>query len=642
MFRLRIFILLFFISGFTRSQNFLDTLNDKLSKAKNDSVKIELYFKCIHKKHASDKTKDSLIKIVTTKIASDCFNTPYISYKLGQFHETKNSIDEAAKWYLQSLAEGENCRSDAALARANNRLGKLNVRQKNYKSAINYLHKSNYYCKKCGDIYDLAENFSALGTIYKNSKELDSALLYHNKSLEIRLKINDKKLISLTYNNIALVYKNKKDYQKALEYLNKAYDLVIELKDNRGTASINNNRCNLYRHLKKTKEAVKFGEMARDTAFKFKAGENYLNSLNSLALAYESNGDYQKSISSYKRHIEAFDSIRQNDVNTDYQELQAKYESDKKDAEILQKENSLKLTESESSRKNLVIVFSFIALLLVIIASFFIYRSYKQSKKIAAELDVRNKVISEKNKEITDSINYAKNIQQSLLSSDKIFADNTQDHFILYLPKDIVSGDFYWAQKTNSDFIVVCADCTGHGVPGAFMSLMGISYLKEIINHRNITRPDSILNNLRNMVIEGFSSQNNRDGMDVSLISIQQMKLQASAANNAIWLIRNQVNQLIRPDKFPIGIHHGETRDFTLNSVELQKGDLIILFTDGYADQFGGENGKKFKYKNIEKLILENSHCSLPELKEKLHKRLIDWKGINEQVDDILMIGIRI
>ncbi len=640
--RYRFLIILMFLGIILRSQNPLDSLSEKISKAKNDSTKIELYFKAIQKKSTPNSTRDSLIIVLKETFVKNCFNNAYIPFKIGQFYESI-SADESIRYYLDALKEGEKCKSHAAISRANNRLGRVNIRQKNYKGAINYLHQSVFHCKLCSNTYDLAESFTLLGTIYKNTNLIDSSLYYHNKSLDIRLKLGDKKLISLTYNNLALAYKKLKKYELSLDYLNKAYALLIDIKDNKGTATLNNNKCNVYRALKLNEDAITFGIMARDTAFKYKSSENYLNSLTSLAEAFEANKDYKNSAITYKRHISAFDSIKLNETNSDYQELQAKYESDKKDAELLKKESNLKLAESENSKKNIILITSFLAIFIVSIAVIFIYRSYKQSKRGAVELAIKNKVISAKNKEITDSINYAKNIQQSLLTSDKIFTENINEHFVLYQPKDIVSGDFYWAKKTESGFIVVCADCTGHGVPGAFMSLLGISYLNEIVSNQRLTRPDLILNELRNRVITGFNvNNNNSDGMDLSLISIEGNTLKVAAANNSVWIIRNKEALKIKPDKFPIGKYHGEIKEFSLNSFSLQPNDLIIQYTDGFADQFGGPQGKKYKYKNIEKLIIENSHKSLNEIHQALKSNLTEWKGNMEQVDDILIIGIRV
>jgi serine phosphatase RsbU (regulator of sigma subunit) len=300
------------------------------------------------------------------------------------------------------------------------------------------------------------------------------------------------------------------------------------------------------------------------------------------------------------------------------------------------------MVEAANSKKNVLIIFSAIALLMTIVAIAFIYRSYLINKKSAKDLFQKNKLIEEKNKEITDSINYAKNIQSSLLASDEIFSKNVKEHFIFFRPKDIVSGDFYWAQNTEEGFLVMCADCTGHGVPGAFMSLLGISHLKEICGKLKNLKPDRILNELRKQFIENFSLSNSKDGMDASLIKINGMELEMAAANNPIWIIRDNSCIHMKPNKFPIGKHHGEIQEFSLNTLELKNNDLLILFTDGFADQFGGPKNKKYKYKQLEEFILKNSQLPLRNLNAMLEEELKVWKGKNEQIDDVLVIGIRI
>ena len=256
-------------------------------------------------------------------------------------------------------------------------------------------------------------------------------------------------------------------------------------------------------------------------------------------------------------------------------------------------------------------------------------------------------LLEEKNKDITDSIQYAKRIQSALLASDSLLKRNLPEYFLLYKPKDIVSGDFYWAEKFDNKFLIAACDCTGHGVPGAFMSLLGVSFLNEITKEKNITQPDLVFNALRENIIRAINPEGNeegRDGMDavLCLFDFQKMEMQLACSNNPLWILRNNQWLEYKPDKFPIGKHEGEIIPFTLQKTLLQKGDLIYIFTDGYADQFGGPKGKKFKYKNIQQLLLNNASRSMEEQKTILNETIEKWKGNLEQVDDILIIGIRI
>ena len=280
--------------------------------------------------------------------------------------------------------------------------------------------------------------------------------------------------------------------------------------------------------------------------------------------------------------------------------------------------------------------------LLYLAVRMFKYENLVYSK----EINHQRKLLEEKNKDITDSINYAKRIQTALMASDSLLTKNLPEYFILYKPKDIVSGDFYWAEKLQDKFLIATCDCTGHGVPGAFMSLLGVSFLNEITKERNITRPDLIFNHLRDDIIKALNpegKEEGKDGMDAVLCSFDfaKMEMEASCANNPMWILRNNEWIEINPDKFPIGMQ-GDLKPFSLQKFQLQKGDLIYTFTDGYADQFGGEKGKKFKYKNLQQVLFDHSSESMGGQKKILNDTIEKWKGDLEQVDDILVVGIRV
>ncbi len=221
------------------------------------------------------------------------------------------------------------------------------------------------------------------------------------------------------------------------------------------------------------------------------------------------------------------------------------------------------------------------------------------------------------------------------------------EHFVLFKPKDVVSGDFYWATPTPEGFIFITADCTGHGVPGAFMSLLNISKLSQVINENKIIRPDLILNNIRTEIIKAVNaegSEESKDGMDAVLckLDIKNMKLQYAAANNPFYIIRNNELLTCKADKMPVGKGHDDSISFTFNEIELKKGDAIYTFTDGYADQFGGEKGKKFKYKQLEDLLMSIHTLPMTEQSVILNQKFVDWKGNLDQVDDVLIIGIKL
>ncbi|MBS1651332.1 MAG: SpoIIE family protein phosphatase [Bacteroidetes bacterium] len=251
--------------------------------------------------------------------------------------------------------------------------------------------------------------------------------------------------------------------------------------------------------------------------------------------------------------------------------------------------------------------------------------------------------VEEKQKEITDSITYAKRIQEAILPSLNFINTHLPNSFIYYQPKDIVAGDFYWAEKTNNGFLIAAADCTGHGVPGALVSVVCCNALNRSVKEFKLSDPGKILDKTRELVLESFSKNGGdiKDGMDISLVSINANKISWAGANNPLWYFKNNKLEEITANKQAIGMTDNPT-PFTTHVIELSEGDSLYLFTDGFADQFGGPKGKKFKYKQLEELIISNKHLSSTEQHQALESTLNKWKANLEQVDDICVIGIKI
>lgn len=288
-----------------------------------------------------------------------------------------------------------------------------------------------------------------------------------------------------------------------------------------------------------------------------------------------------------------------------------------------------------------------LSLMNVLGVSFIIYfmQSYFVSKQsgLKKAVDIQNEEIAQKNKEITDSINYAKRIQYTLLAHDDLLKNNLKDHFVLFKPKDIVSGDFYWGTRRGDKFYLAVCDSTGHGVPGAFMSLLNISYLNEAINEKGIESPDKICSYVRKKLIENISQDGAQDGMDGTLICLDAKTgmLTYASAYNTPFLVSGKTGTELGADKMPIGKGENLT-DFKLHQIEVKSGDKLYLFTDGYADQFGGPRGKKFKYKQLQELLVSLSDVALEEQRIVLDAIITEWRGGLEQTDDILVIGIRV
>jgi phosphoserine phosphatase RsbU/P len=269
----------------------------------------------------------------------------------------------------------------------------------------------------------------------------------------------------------------------------------------------------------------------------------------------------------------------------------------------------------------------------------------KENQNYADEVELTKQAIEEKNKEITDSINYAGRIQKAIVPAEEEVKACFPDAFILLKPKDIVSGDFYWISKKGEHIFFALADCTGHGVPGGFMTMLGVSFLDEIVNEKNISDPAAILDLLREKIITSLkqtgATGENKDGMDLVLcdFDLAEKKLSFAGANNSLYLFRNETLTEFKTDKQPCGFYH-KPFAFTRKEINLQQHDVIYLFTDGFPDQFGGLKGKKFKYRQLEEKIIKYRKHPMAEQKDMLNQEFENWRENYEQVDDVLLAGI--
>jgi serine phosphatase RsbU (regulator of sigma subunit) len=335
------------------------------------------------------------------------------------------------------------------------------------------------------------------------------------------------------------------------------------------------------------------------------------------------------------------------------------YETEKKNKtiELLNKEKEKQniVIETKEQKNKIIILSSILILLTIALFSTWLYKKYKETEKQKAiielqknEVENKNQLIEEQQKEIKDSINYAKRIQNSFMASENEFKHLLKEYFILFKPKDIVSGDFYWSGQLKNKLYLCVADSTGHGIPGAFMSLLNISLMNEALFSKEIENTNEILDFVRKILILGLkpdrTGQGGNDGMDCTLIRIDlaTKQLQYTGANNPLWIVRNGQMTELKPNKMPVGRSPKENTPFLSETISLQPEDIIYMFTDGYADQFGGPKGKKYKYKQLNELFISISDKPAKDQLEILNESITNWKGTLEQVDDICIIGIKI
>ncbi len=372
-----------------------------------------------------------------------------------------------------------------------------------------------------------------------------------------------------------------------------------------------------------------------------------------LSTAYAQTGNYHLAYDLRMKNAEIEDSLRTSERSLNMIKSTLEYgykETALSDSLInaveLQERNQLiAQEEAQNANQQRTIYFISFGFILVLVLSVIAFRNARKVKKAKLIIEDQKAKVEEKNRDITDSINYARRIQNAILPARHVVRDLLPDSFILYQPKDIVAGDFYWIEKTGSEILFAVADCTGHGVPGAMVSVVCHGALTRSVREFSCTQPSEILNKTRELVIDTFdqTEENVKDGMDISLCSIDfgKMKLQFSGANNPAFIVRNNEMISINADKQPVG-RFETSASFTHHSMDLEKGDCLYLFSDGYADQFGGPAGKKFKVKMLKQLLLDYHKISMSEQVALLKERFEKWKGDFSQVDDVCVFGLRI
>lgn len=705
-------LLLFFLFGFSFSQDqkTIDSLLNVLKQNSNDTNSANCLNQLAseYKSNEPQKAKEFAEKALSLSQKISYKKGIANSYHLyGMIHSNLSDNDKAMEYYMLSLKINEELGNKKGMSTSYNNIGSIYFHEGNYEKALKYYLISLEIDELLNEEKGMASSYNNVGLIYWAQSNFDKAQDYFQKAVTIYAQMKDKKGLGGAYSNIGGVayYKGKPDV--AILYFQKSYDFYKEINFKQGCATALTNISEILTEQKKYSEAMKYalesieiheqlgsksdktyGLLAIAKIFTYqkqyqraieKLSEvielsKEINALKQLsqahlmtAQAYYDMGSYQKAYKSFEQYSYVKDSIYTNESSSQIAEMNTKYDTDKKNKEIelLKKESEIQLLnqEAEKSRNAMIRNSLIIGCLFVLLLAVVLYNRNQVKQKANVALAEKNKNIEEqkekiqlqhgqlehKNKEITDSIKYAKHLQLAILPPDSQVKKLLPESFILYKPKDIVSGDFYWIEEWGTQTLVAAADCTGHGVPGAFMSIVGNNLLQQAVFNFGLSKPFLILNNVNKsisrMLHQSEETSTVKDGMDIALISIdkENNKLEYAGAFNPLWIVRNNKLIEIKADKHPVGEFLGEElKPFTQNEFVTQKGDVLYIFTDGYADQFGGPKGKKFKYKQFQELLLANYNKPMDEQKIILEKTIISWQGNLEQIDDILVIGIRI
>jgi len=652
----KIFFLLFIvclsvplIDGF-RNTSFaqnrkIDSLLTLLKKDKVDTSKIDhINELCVLYKNIG--LFDTSMKYANweLQLAQQLNRKKYIanSYNnIGINYRNQGNYSMAIDYYFKALKIAEELKAKEDIAAYMGNIGIIYAMEDEYSKSLDYFLKAIKMDERLGRKDAVARDLGNIGAVYSKQKDYFSALDYYFKALKMAKELGDKNGMVRHWGNIGGSYLSLKNFSQALDYCFKALSLAEELKNRNGIAINSGTIGSAYMETKKYKEAEKYMQRSFSIADSIGALELKMDQEASLSELYEKMGKPIKALEYYKKSVVLKDTLFNQNKNKEITSKAMNYEFDKKEA-------IAKIQNEEKNRKQTFIIWSVaFGLFLVAVFAGFVFRSLRITSKQKQTIEQQKKIVEEHQKEIIDSITYAKRIQNALLREEEHISKHLPEHFILFMPKDIVSGDFYWGAEKHDYWYFAAADCTGHGVPGAIMSMLGISFLNDIVSSEELLSPAEILNRLRNRIIDELRQTGedggSKDGMDISLVrlNLKTNELQWAGANNALNLIRNEQLEEVKADKQPIG-YHPEQHPFTNHEMQLQKGDCIYIYSDGYADQFGGTKGKKFTYKRLEDLIMKQKEVSMNNQKVFFKRHFIEWKGSLEQVDDVCVFGVRV
>jgi len=662
-----VFLLCLFysITGISQT-SILDSLKLRLIQSKIESEKLEILNDiCIE--YIFEENFDSAFKysLKSSEYISKTDDQKIISLHyniLGNIYFYQENLPEALSANFQALKIREKLKDKKSIANSYNNIGNVYYKMDSLDKALNFHFKALKIRRVLKDTINLSFSFNNLGNAYTKKKEFDLALKYHNASLKIKEIINDSLEISNSILNIGSVYLEQGEYSKALIEFNRALTIKEKIQDNIGLSLVLCNYSITYSKLKDYNKSVEYDLKALTLSKDLNDIESILDIHSRLSETYQSIGNFESSFIHYKKYIKLKDSVFNEENIKKAVQVQLLYDFEKQtEASLLEQNKKDTIAKMESDRQKSILIFISIAFIIVMILSIFLFKNYQDKKRInkiiveqKIETERQKNLVEEKNRDVTDSILYAKRIQEAILPSHDIIKAKFPDSFVFYQPKDIVAGDFYWISDALTKYkesfsMVALADCTGHGVPGALMSVIGNNYLRLCEHEPTVNRPSEALDFINKGVSrtlrQEYQNSSIKDGMDMVFVAIDyhSKMLHFAGAKNSIYIIRNKVLAEYKGDRHPIGAYIGEEmKKFTNHTIPFEKGDCLYLFTDGIIDQFGGPEYKKFNSTRFKRILVENSELTMKEQNEKLINQFQEWKGERDQIDDICVIGIRI
>lgn len=670
---LLVFIIVVCSPGLIKGQS-IDSLLYLIDKnlVKDDSDKYDFLCQIIQDIYDSEskiRYSDQAIEL-----AQELDILPAMPYLMkGEAYLDSDNLTTALECFINAANSFEKNKDDSNLGRAYLFMAETYNLQGNRNNEKLYLQNAIEIFEQEKDTLSLGIALHNLGYFNYSMGNYDTALVVYTKTLDLLKKLDLPFVVYSYYvclGNSGLVYSRLSEFDQAEEYLLTAIDTLTKLGVENAVAEFITGYANILQQKGEIKQAITYATRA----LKITDSPNYeRDASHLLARLYEISGRFDSAYYYQSIFIVANDSIKNIESVHKMADLRTEYEVGKKQAEV-------DALEKNKQLRNILNIGLGIILLLAIGLVTLYYTNLKSSRKLTESLEERrvllekqsselkerndeilnaneelkqlNEVTSDQRDEIISSINYAQRIQTAILPPETYITELLNENFILYKPKDIVSGDFYWIKQVNQYVLLVAADCMGHGVPGAFMSMLGISHLNEIVQRKKITKANEVLNELRKQIKQSLrqSGQRNqsREGIDMAICVIDTKRniLQFSGARNPLYILSttNGKSELkeIKADPMPVGVNFTRDKPFTNHEIKLDIGDTFYIFSDGYIDQNGGENNKRFSSPRFKKMLLDIHDHAMYEQKDILEETFMQWMGDHPQRDDILVIGARV
>jgi serine phosphatase RsbU (regulator of sigma subunit) len=642
------------LSGY--AQSVADSLVLSLDTMGNSNQKVTTLNTISAQYKTSDIAKSEYYALEASKLAEELNDKKGLvaaKINLGNVFLTRGIFSKAIEEYLIALRIAEGMETTTETALIYNNLGSSYYRKGELDKALDYYRKGMGIFNSLRDELNAAKAGLNIGNIELALKNFDNAINITLPAIDVFIKHNYLQGRISAYSNLGVVYNEKQDFHKALSYLNEAYILGQQLKNDYILAAVSVNMGFSYWKLRQFDKAGKLLVYALETSKKIGVVDLQREASKHLSQFYYETGNYKKAYEVHVLFKESFDSLANLSNVRKITELELTYNFEKKqrEQELLNKEKEI--TEKETRKVLIIMLISALgAFLSAIFIAFLIYRSRQNQKKVNErlkdaneEIVLQKEILASANKQLTDSIAYARRIQDAILPPAGYLKNLGMEHFIFYQPRDVVSGDFYWFKKIDNCLFFAVADCTGHGVPGAFMSMLGISLLNEIANKKEPGKPSDILELLRRQIKTSLHQtweNKTHDGMDMALcaIDLENNTLHFAGANINLFIHKNNELAEYKGTRNPIGIYLKES-PFANYEIPLQQGDMIYLMTDGFSDQMGGGRNRKFKPGAMRTMLKSIAAYPAKDQYQIVSQTFFDWKTNKDQLDDILVLGLK-